>query len=57
MTKWFAYYRDKGKTPHFKLIASKDLTTAEMMAGELATRNKSECIGVIVAPQAFQQSN
>ncbi|KKN33638.1 hypothetical protein LCGC14_0801760 [marine sediment metagenome] len=55
MTKWFAYFRDKSKLPHFKLITAKDLTVAEMMASELAVRNKSECIGVIVAPQLFQE--
>lgn len=54
MTKWFAYFKDKGKSPHFKLVTSKDLPTAEMMAEELAVRNKNECIGVIIAPQTFQ---
>lgn len=54
MTKWFAYYKDKRKTPYFKLIASKDLPTAEMMAVELAVRNKSECVGIIIAPLSLQ---
>lgn len=55
MTKWFAYFRDKGKEAHFKLIASKALSTAEMMAVELAVRDKMELIGLIVAPQSFQE--
>jgi len=55
MTKWFAYYRDKDKTPHFKLIASENLSIAEMMAEELAVRNKTRCIGVIIAPSIFQK--
>ncbi len=53
MTKWFAYFRDK-KTPYFKLVAAKDINTAEMMAIELACRDKIECIGVIIAPQIYQ---
>ena len=54
MTKWFAYFRDKGKSPHFRLIVSKDLPTAELIATELAARNEIECSGVIVAPELFQ---
>lgn len=54
MTKWFAYFRDKRKEPHFRLVASRDLGTAEIMAEELAVRDKIKCIGVIVAPELFQ---
>ncbi len=54
MGKWFAYFRDNGKLPHFKLVSACDLHTAEMMANELASRNKSKCIGVITAPEIFQ---
>ena len=53
MTKWFGCFKDEGKSTHFKLIASRDLPTAEMMAEELAIRDKNECIGVIVAPRRF----
>lgn len=53
MTKWFAYFQDKGKTVHFRLITSKDLPTAEIMAEELAIRNESEFVGVIIAPLSF----
>lgn len=55
MTKWFAYFRDKDKSPHFKLVAARGLSVAEMMAEELAVRNKSECIGIIVAPLSFNK--
>ena len=55
MTKWFAYFKDKNKLPCFRLITSKDLPTAEMMVIELAARDKSECVGIIVAPQSYQQ--
>ncbi len=48
MTNWFVYFKDKGV--HYKLVAAKDLPTAVMMGEELAARDKSECIGVIVAP-------
>ena len=53
MTKWFAYFKDKGKSVHFKLVAAKDISTAEIMAEELAVRNKNECVGVIIAPLSY----
>lgn len=54
MTKWFAYFKEGKKLPHFKLISSRDISTGEMMAEELAVRNGNEFIGIIVAPQFFQ---
>ena len=56
MTKWFGYFKDGKKVIHFRLISAADLTTAEVMANELAVRNKSECVGVIIAPDSFQSA-
>ena len=55
MTKWLAYFKGKEKRPYFRLVAAEGMHTAEMMAGELANRDKIELIGVIIAPKLYQE--
>ncbi|KKM54503.1 hypothetical protein LCGC14_1553350 [marine sediment metagenome] len=55
MTKWFAYFKDEGKRPYFRLVAAEGLHTAEMMSEGLASRGKEEFIGIIIAPELYQE--
>ncbi len=55
LTKWFAYYKQGDKRPYFKLVAAEGLAMAELMAGELAARGKDKLIGVIIAPELYQE--
>ena len=53
MTRWFAWFKGNGKVPHFRLVLAESLEVAEMMANDLANRDKLKLIGVIVASELF----
>lgn len=53
MTRWFAWFKEDGKSPTFKLLLAENIQVAEMMGNELASRNKARLIGVIVASEEF----
>ena len=55
LTKWFAYYKQGDKRPYFRLVAAEGLAVAELMAGELANRDKIELVGIIIAPELYQE--
>ena len=56
MTKWFAWFRENDKIPHFMLIAAMDIQTAEMMAYDIASRESIQLIGVVGASSLMQES-
>lgn len=54
MTRWFAWFqKGEGIEPFFRVLDAKDLHKAEMIAGDLAYRDKVELIGIIVASEQF----
>jgi hypothetical protein len=54
LTRYFVYFQVTGKEPSFKLMAAKDLDTAEVIAMDIAVRDEVSLIGVTVAPDRFQ---
>ena len=54
MTRWFAWFQVNDRTEaSFRVIIADNLNTAEMMATDLATRDKVILIGIIVASEQF----
>ena len=54
MTRWFAWFQaSENSVAYFRVLIADNLNTAEMMATDLATRNKVILIGVIVASEQF----
>ena len=54
MTRWFAWFQEgEGIEPSFRVLSAKDLYKAEMVANDLAYRDKVELIGVITASEEF----
>jgi len=44
MTRWFAWFRFKDLHPSFRVVLAESLEVAEMLANDLATRNKVRLI-------------
>ena len=53
MTRWCIWFHTEDKVSFFKLVAADNLEVAEMMGNDLASRNKSKVIGIIVACEQF----
>jgi len=53
MTRWFAWFTEGDKLPSFKLLLAENIQVAEMMGNDLASRNKTKLIGIIVASEKF----
>jgi len=53
MTRWFAWFRFKDLHPSFRVVLAESLEVAEMLANDLATRNKVRLIGIIIASEQF----
>lgn len=53
MTRWTAWFEDEGGLPTFRVMIAANMETAEMMANDLASRNKIKVIGIIVASEQF----
>lgn len=52
MTKWCAWFQDdKNVEPYSRLLVARDIGIAETIASDLATRDRVELIGIIVAPE------
>lgn len=57
MTKWFAWFKENDKIPHFRLLAAMDIQTAEMMAHDIASRESIQSIGIVGASSLMQESD
>ena len=53
MTRWFAWFKEEDKVPHFRLLIAESLEMAEMIANDLASRDKTKLVGVISASEQF----
>ena len=53
MTRWFAWFQGERDIAYFRLLIADSLEVAEMMANDLASRDKTKLIGIIVAPGQF----
>jgi len=54
MTRWFAWFQaTKDLVPVFRVLAAESLEVAEMMANDLASRDKVKVIGIIMASEQF----
>ncbi len=53
MTRWFVWFQFKDLPPTFRVVIAEGLEVAEMMANDLAHRDKVRFIGAIVASEQF----
>ena len=53
MTRWFAWFKGENKVPTFQLLIAETIEVAEMMANDIAARDKIKLIGVIMASKPF----
>ncbi len=54
MSRWFAWFQVKeGAEPFFKVLIADNLNTAEMMATDMAGRDKVILVGIIGASAQF----
>ena len=53
MTRWFAWFKEEDKVPHFRLLIAESLEMAGMIANDLASRDKTKLVGVISASEQF----
>ena len=58
MTRWFAWFQaDENSAPYFRVLIADNINTAEMMATDLATRDKVILTGIIIASEQFNPVN
>lgn len=56
MSRWFAWFlTGENSVPTFRVLIAERLEVAEMMANDLAYRNKVKLIGVIIASEEFNR--
>ena len=56
MTRWFAWFQaGEGIEPVFRVLIADNINTAEMMATDLAIRDKVILIGIITASEQFNK--
>ena len=55
MTRWCAWFKTEDKVPTFVLLIAESIDVAQMIANDLASRDKVKLIGIIRASEQFNQ--